>query len=76
MKDYDVLERFQSENVKEGSNTTSKRPLPGNGADWKKLQSLLAQLRKAANHPFLFPGAEDSSQILVSDVIVEELVTS
>jgi SWI/SNF-related matrix-associated actin-dependent regulator of chromatin subfamily A member 5 len=28
------------------------------GQDWKKLQSLLAQLRKAANHPYLFPGAE------------------
>lgn len=25
---------------------------------WKRLQSLLAQLRKAANHPYLFPGAE------------------
>lgn len=28
---------------------------------WKKLQSLLAQLRKAANHPFLFPDAEKIS---------------
>eukprot|EP01034_Spumella_vulgaris_P021260 gene21260-27283_t len=26
---------------------------------WKKLQSLLSQLRKASNHPYLFPGAED-----------------
>ena len=25
---------------------------------WKRLQSLLAQLRKAANHPYLFPNAE------------------
>lgn len=25
---------------------------------WKRLQSLLAQLRKASNHPYLFPGAE------------------
>ena len=26
--------------------------------DWKRLQSLFMQLRKASNHPFLFPGAE------------------
>ena len=31
------------------------------GNAWSKLQSLLAQLRKAANHPYLFPGAEDPS---------------
>ena len=28
------------------------------GADWKKLSSLLMQLRKCCNHPFLFPGVE------------------
>mmetsp|Transcript_29170 Transcript_29170/g.56796 ORF Transcript_29170/g.56796 Transcript_29170/m.56796 type:complete len:1721 (-) Transcript_29170:714-5876(-) len=28
--------------------------------DWRKLQSLMMQLRKCCNHPFLFPGAEDS----------------
>lgn len=26
------------------------------GNAWKRLQSLVAQLRKAANHPYLFPG--------------------
>ncbi len=30
------------------------------GGDWKKLMSLMMQLRKCCNHPFLFPGAEDS----------------
>jgi SNF2 family DNA or RNA helicase len=29
------------------------------GDDMKKLQSLIMQLRKAANHPYLFDGAED-----------------
>jgi len=29
-------------------------------SDWRKLQSLMMQLRKCCNHPFLFPGAEDS----------------
>jgi len=28
----------------------------GKSSEWKRLQSLLAQLRKAANHPYLFPG--------------------
>lgn len=28
------------------------------GSEWKKLNSLMAQLRKAANHPYLFEGAE------------------
>ena len=28
------------------------------GTDWKKLSSLLMQLRKCCNHPFLFPGVE------------------
>jgi hypothetical protein len=27
------------------------------GSAWTQLQSLLAQLRKAANHPYLFPGS-------------------
>ena len=31
------------------------------GADWKRLQSLLMQLRKCCNHPFLFPSAEPSA---------------
>lgn len=31
------------------------------GSDWRKLNSLMAQLRKAANHPYLFEGAEPPS---------------
>ena len=30
----------------------------GTGGEWRKLQSLMVQLRKCCNHPFLFPGAE------------------
>lgn len=37
---------------------TSKQEEAVSSVDWKKLQSLLAQLRKAANHPYLFPNAE------------------
>lgn len=48
-------------------------------SDWKKLQSLLAQLRKAANHPYLFKGAEqleyDENGNVVSEC-TEEIVTA
>ena len=45
MKDYPLSET--NENTDE--NDASR---------WRRLQSLLAQLRKAANHPYLFPNAE------------------
>jgi SWI/SNF-related matrix-associated actin-dependent regulator of chromatin subfamily A member 5 len=32
------------------------------GTDWKKLSSLLMQLRKCCNHPFLFPNVEPSAE--------------
>lgn len=38
--------------------------------DWSKLQSLLAQLRKACNHPYLFPGAETDPQPTPTEEIV------
>jgi len=41
------------------------------GEDMKKLQMLLVQLRKAANHPYLFDGAEDHT----SQFTAEEIVT-
>ena len=40
------------------------------GTDWKRLSSLLMQLRKCCNHPFLFPGAEPSSE----DAYVQQLI--
>jgi SWI/SNF-related matrix-associated actin-dependent regulator of chromatin subfamily A member 5 len=39
----------------------------GAGGDaWKKLNSLMMQLRKCCNHPFLFPGAEGAMDSAVS----------
>jgi len=32
------------------------------GTDWRKLASLLMQLRKCCNHPFLFPNVEPSGE--------------
>mmetsp|Transcript_15446 Transcript_15446/g.43214 ORF Transcript_15446/g.43214 Transcript_15446/m.43214 type:complete len:946 (+) Transcript_15446:412-3249(+) len=39
-----------------GSSTSV--PHDEESTDWKKLQSLLMQLRKCVNHPYQFPGAE------------------
>lgn len=41
---------------------------------WKRLQSLLAQLRKAANHPYLFSGVE--SKTTEDSGTTEEIVTA
>lgn len=40
--------------------------------DWKHLQSLVAQLRKASNHPYLFTGVESSA----AGPAQEDVVTS
>lgn len=51
LKEKDALHKVSS---------TGNSSLPG-GSDWRKLNSLMAQLRKAANHPYLFEGAEPAS---------------
>ncbi len=43
------------------------------GDDMKKLQSLIMQLRKAANHPYLFDGAEDPE---LYGATSDEIITS
>lgn len=45
---------------------------PGASDRWKKLQSLLTQLRKAANHPFLFPNSESlvDGELITTEEIV------
>eukprot|EP00965_Chrysotila_dentata_P223203 6193445-Pleurochrysis_carterae.AAC.1 len=40
--------------------SAAARAQASGGTDWKKLQSLLMQLRKCCNHPFLFSGALDT----------------
>ena len=40
------------------------------GADWKRLSSLLMQLRKCCNHPFLFPGVEPNGE----DAYAQQLI--
>jgi len=43
----------------------------GTGTDWKKLSSLLMQLRKCCNHPFLFPNVEPSGDEAYSTQLVD-----
>ena len=43
------------------------------GADWKRLNSLLMQLRKCCNHPYLFPGVEPPTD---DATYTEQLISS
>jgi SNF2 family DNA or RNA helicase len=47
-----------------------------NDNSWKKLQSLCAQLRKACNHPFLFPAAEAAIRPAMSEDADESIITA
>jgi SWI/SNF-related matrix-associated actin-dependent regulator of chromatin subfamily A member 5 len=44
---------------------------PGQSSEWKRLQSLMMQLRKCCDHPYLFPGADPHP-----DTIDESIVTA
>lgn len=51
----------------DGEGEGKARP-KASGADWKRLQMLMAQLRKACNHPYLFDGAETTTDEGETDV--------
>ena len=75
LKDRDVLSRLmdnqnQSEEQKQQESTISKTKT---NLDIRRLNSLLAQLRKAANHPYLFPGVEIPN---LDGSATEEIVTA
>jgi hypothetical protein len=53
LRDGDLLKRLEQGSLAPEINTDK------NANAWKRLNSLLAQLRKAANHPYLFPGDTD-----------------
>ena len=55
LKGSAVLEQLEAADAKAGPAGGESAPKIS-GAAWKQLHSLLAQLRKASNHPFLFPG--------------------
>mmetsp|Transcript_24530 Transcript_24530/g.40353 ORF Transcript_24530/g.40353 Transcript_24530/m.40353 type:complete len:1073 (-) Transcript_24530:180-3398(-) len=63
-KDCGVLE--QVEKAAEDYNSNDERDL---GKQWKSLMSLMMQLRKCCQHPFLFPGAEPEPIVNSEDLI-------
>lgn len=38
-------------------------------SDWKRLQSLMMQLRKTCNHPYLFSGADPNPDMINEQII-------
>lgn len=62
MKNSKLLSQLEAESA--GLFKKSK-----DGDAWKKLSSLLMQLRKCANHPYLFPGAEEDPSTIGDDIV-------
>ncbi|MCO5550257.1 hypothetical protein L7F22_003738 [Adiantum nelumboides] len=62
LKNSQLLAQLEAESV--GLFRKSK-----DGEAWKKLQSLLMQLRKCSNHPYLFPGAEEDPSSIGDDIV-------
>jgi SWI/SNF-related matrix-associated actin-dependent regulator of chromatin subfamily A member 5 len=84
LNDADLLERVEDQVISGGPGTNS--PVPSSSptpeaeedaaaatavSDWKRLQSLMMQLRKCCNHPYLFPGAEPDFDGSTSDDLVQ-----
>jgi SWI/SNF-related matrix-associated actin-dependent regulator of chromatin subfamily A member 5 len=60
-KDGDALARMEgaaAATAAAGSGAVDGTVLAPQSTDWKRLQSLMMQLRKCCNHPYLFPGAD------------------
>ena len=66
------LEAAASENEKKLAGVAgedAKEKSSSGGGDWRKLNSLLMQLRKCCNHPYLFsPGIQDEG-VTLEDII-------
>ena len=65
LRDSKLLERVEAQAKSSSSDSATNQDVVGqeSGGDWKRLQSLLMQLRKCCNHPFLFPNAEAAVQV-------------
>ena len=71
LKDSDLLMQLETEfNNKDKKDVDSEAAAAAvassssNSSEWKRLQSLLAQLRKAANHPYLFKYVDRRKEYL------------
>ena len=65
MKTFDEVDSENDKGKSSSSDSATNQDVVGqeSGGDWKRLQSLLMQLRKCCNHPFLFPNAEAAVQV-------------
>jgi len=61
LRESSLLKQLETDNIEAAST----------GTDWKKLASLLMQLRKCCNHPFLFPGVEPSADEAYSEQLID-----
>ena len=68
LKDSNTLTQFEQQSV---ANAQLAAVASAGSSTWKRLQSLLMQLRKCCNHPYLFPDADPNP-----GCIDEELVDS
>jgi SWI/SNF-related matrix-associated actin-dependent regulator of chromatin subfamily A member 5 len=68
-----VDEAEMGEDGAEGPSRGAGRPPSSGGgeetSEWKRLQSLMMQLRKCCDHPYLFPGADPSPDSIDEGVI-------
>lgn len=64
LKDLDVVARLDA--TTQQKETTHRA---ANSTDWKRLQMLMMQLRKASSHPFLFRGAEGDTEASIDELV-------
>lgn len=69
LKDADVVARLEDDNRAGGGKEGGKKQHSVSGTDWKRMQMLMTQLRKASSHPFLFKGAEGETEATVDEMV-------
>jgi len=65
LKDADVVARLEANNA----GGEGKKAHSASGTDWKRMQMLMTQLRKASSHPFLFTGAEGETEATIDEMV-------
>jgi hypothetical protein len=53
----------------EGGEEEGEHKQAASAGDWRRLQMLLCQLRKACNHPYLFKGAETADETDIEEMV-------
>jgi SWI/SNF-related matrix-associated actin-dependent regulator of chromatin subfamily A member 5 len=69
IKDKDVISRISAGAAGESGDVVDGTVLRPESNDHKRLQSLMMQLRKCCNHPFLFDGADPNPSITDENIV-------